>query len=451
VKGEDNIADKYRKQVDKILDSQSDKNSFSPLSQEELDEIWEELYVEMDIDEVWNEISSDLDIVMPLDSHSGSGIIVKSFATILIILIGMIPVRKATLDSVFSQPDILIENRQNGQSADLISVNKSLDTNSAEQLKGGISPVIRIYLDKSKDIKMLTSAEMNRADLKQGIPISLSNEVVSRDLASSEKVDSTLVVSTGKIPIEESSITPALLPEEMEKIEVISKKDFENLIISDNYSTAGFSVPSNEKGKVSVGLITLFKNTWLLNHETLDGLKSESLTTTEMVYFSDVGLSLNYSLNKNWLLQADGFFSSNTGQEYLGYYYGHYTRKEITLNYSAIDLFVKHKFTLSSNFIPRSSINVFAGGYISFLHYAYQKINTDLEDIVSQFEKYDLGVMIGSEFELQLFDQLSIAPGLFLSLGIPNIYKGTSNISDYLRRTQNGSAELHLAIYYHFK
>jgi hypothetical protein len=451
VKGEDNISEKYRKQVDKILDSQSDHNSFNPLSQEELDEIWEKLSVEMDIDEVWNEISSDLDIAMPVDPHSGSGIIFKSFAAVLIILIGMIPVNKKILDSGISRMDILFENKQNEQSPELIATHKSLDTNTGEQPKDGITEESGISLDKSEDIIKLTSAERNRTDLKQGTPIPAGNVVVSRDSASSGKADSNLVISKDKNPIEESAIPPALLPDEMEKIEIISKNDFDNLKIFDNHSTTGFSLASNERGKVSAGLITLFKNTWLLNKETLDGLKSESLTTSEMVYFPDVGLSLNYSLNKNWLLQADGFFSSNTGQEYHGYYYGHYTRKEITLNYSAIDLYVKYKFTRSGNFIPRSSINVFAGGYISFLHYASQKINTNLEDIGSQFEKYDLGVMFGSEFELQVFDRLSIAPGLFLSLGIPNIYKGTFGIPGYSRSTRNGSAELHLAIYYHFK
>jgi hypothetical protein len=168
------------------------------------------------------------------------------------------------------------------------------------------------------------------------------------------------------------------------------------------------------------------------------------------VFFPDVGLSLSYSLNKTWLLQVDGFLSSNTGQEYLDYIYGHYSRKKITLNYSTIALSVKHKFTGSVNFMPRSSINVLAGGYVSFLHYAYQKINTDVENIGSQYGKFDFGVRLGGEFELQIFDQLSLAPGLFLSIGIPNIYKGDGYIPGYLRRTHNGSAEFHLTFYYHF-
>jgi hypothetical protein len=293
-------------------------------------------------------------------------------------------------------------------------------------------------------------AERNKTDLIQGTPIPVSNEIVSKVLAASEIADSNMVISLDKIPTEKSNIPRVLFPGDLEKIKVLSKTDFDSLKLNVNSSTAGFSMPSTDRGRISGGLITLFKNTWLLNYETLDGLTSESLNTTEIVFFPDVGLSLSYSLNKTWLLQVDGFLSSNTGQEYLDYIYGHYSRKKITLNYSTIALSVKHKFTGSVNFMPRSSINVLAGGYISFLHYAYQKINTDVENIGSQYGKFDFGVRLGGEFELQIFDQLSLAPGLFLSIGIPNIYKGDGYIPGYLRRTHNGSAEFHLTFYYHF-
>jgi hypothetical protein len=417
------------------------------LNQEELDEIWEEISTEMDIGEVWNNISSDLDVVMPVDS--GSGIIVKSIAAVLIILIGMIPVKKAILNSGISQPDVLIENKQNEQPAELITKNKPGDFNKEEQGKGDISPALRSSFDKSEDGNKPIPAERNRTGLTQGTPIPVRNEVVSRVLAVYKMADSNLVISPDIIPTEKSNIPPVLFPDDLKKIKLLSKTDFDSLKINDNSSAAGSSLPLTDRGRISGGLITLLKNTWLLNHETFDGFKSESLTTTEIVFHPDVGLSLNYSLNKNWLLQADGFFFSNTGQEYLGYYDGHYGRKKTTLRYSTIALSVKNKFSDISHFIPRSSINVLAGGYLSVLQYANQEKNTVLENIGSQYGKFDFGVRLGGEFELQIFNQLSIAPGLFLSIGIPNIYKGTDNIPGYFRKTHNGSAEFHLAFYLH--
>jgi len=443
--GKDKISENYRKQVDELLDDQSGFNFNNPLNQEELDELWEEISTEMDIGEVWDGISSDLDVVMPVDS--GFSIIVKSLAVVLIILFGMIPVQKILLDSHDDQPDKFIEKKQYEQPAEMITKNKPGDSITGEQVKGDVSPAFRSSIDKSEDSNKPTPAERNKTGLTLEALVPVSTGIVSKVLAASEMADSNLVVSRDEIPIEKSDIPPALFSYDLKKIKLFPKTDFDSLKINDNPSIAGSSFPLTERGKISAGLITLVKNSWLLNHETFDGFNSESLTTTEIVFHPDVGLSLNYSLNKNWLLQADGFFFSNTGQEYLGYYNGHYGRKKITLRYSTIALSVKNKFSDISHFIPRSSINVLAGGYLSVLQYANQEKNSVLENIRSQYGKFDFGVRLGGEFELQIFNQLSIAPGLFLSIGIPNIYKGTSNIPGYFRKTHNGSAELHLAFY----
>ena len=445
----DKISDSYREQVNELLDNQWDLDPINPLNQEELDEIWDEISTEMDIVEVWNDISSDLDIVMPVDS--GSGIIFRSIAVILIILIGMIPVKKAILDSVISQPDILIDTQQNDQSAELTVKNQRGDYNKGEQVKEDISPTLRSSFDNIEEGYATTREEKNRTGLTQGPPTPVSSGVVSKVLGASRMADSDLGVSPDKIPAEKSGIPQVLFPGDLKKIKLFSKTDFDNLKNNDNPSTDGFSSPLTDRGRISGGLITLFRNTWLLNHETMNGLKSESLNTTEIVFFPDIGLSLNYSLNKTWLLQADGFFSSNTGQHYLDYIYGHYSRKKITLNYSTIYLSVKYKFTGSGSITNCSSVNLLAGGYLSVLNYANQEINNNVENISDQYGKIDAGVRLGGEFEFQIFDQLSIAPGLVVSFGIPNIYKGDGNIPGYLRSTHNGSIGFQLAFYYSFK
>jgi len=447
LKGKDKIADYYRKQVEELLENQSDLDLFNQLNQEELDDIWEEISAEIDIGEVWNNISSDLDTVMPV--NSGSGIIVKTIAVVLIFLLGMIPVQKVLLDSHNDQPYKFIEKKQNEQSAELITINKGGDSNTGEQVKGGISPSLSSSSDKIKVGKKPIPVVRDRTELTQVTQIPVRNEVVSGILAAPERADSNLVIFPDKIPIEKAIIPKALLPDDLVKIKLLPEADFDSMKIKANLSTGGFPLPLIDRGRISGGLLTLFKNTWLLNNETLDGFKSETLNTTEIMFFLDAGLSLNYSLNKTWQIQADGFFFSNTGQEYLGYYNGHYGRKKTTLRYSTIALSVKNKFSDISHFIPGSSINVLAGGYLSVLQYANQEKNSVLENIRSQYGKYDFGVRLGGEFELQIFNQLSIAPGLFLSIGIPNIYKGTDNIPGYFRKTHNGSAEFHLAFYLH--
>lgn len=455
MKDRDKISDDYREQIENLLDNHSHHDSWPLLNLDEMDEIWEEISIEMDIDEIWGNISSDLDITIP--ENSGSGIIVKSIAILLVALIGLIPVKKAIPDSGTGQPDYLTLNVRNNLSVEITVKKIPMDSKTGEQMKEKISPPLQSTLEKEEDINKRLHAESNVNCLIQGKPIFDINETIPLVLAEYVTADSNLVFSREKIPIEKSEILPVLIPFELATVQVLPKTDFEGLKINYNSLASGFSLPLNGSGRISLGLITSLKNTWLLNQETLDGFKSESLNTTEFVFFPDVGLSMIYSLNKTWQLQADAFFSSNTGQEYYDYIYGHYTRKKITLNYSKVDLAVKHKFTGIGNFIPRSSINVLAGSYMSFLHYAFQnfhyvtqEINTKPEKIGSEYRKFDCGVRLGAEFELQIFDKLSLAPGLFLSLGIPNVYKGNTVIPGYLRRTNNGSAEFHLAFYHHF-
>jgi hypothetical protein len=186
--GKDKISDNYLKQVDELLDNQSDIDLFNPLNQEELNEIWEVISNEMDIDEVWNDISSDLDVIMPVDS--GSGIIVKSIALVLIILIGLIPAKKAILDSGINQPDILIGNKQKEQSTELTTKNKHWDSNIGKQVKGDISQALRNSFDNSEDGIKPALAERNRTGLTQETPVPVSNEIVSMVLAASEMSDS---------------------------------------------------------------------------------------------------------------------------------------------------------------------------------------------------------------------------------------------------------------------
>ena len=435
----DKISDNYRKRVDGLLQNQSDLDLFNPLNQAELDEIWEEISTEMDIDEIWKNISSELDIARPVDS--GFDLIIRILAAVLIILLGLIPVKKTMLDPGISQTDISSETRHNEQSAASGIKNKGEDSSTGEQKKGDISPALRSSLDKSGDAHKLIPAAGNRNWLTLEIPMPLINEAISEVLTVSETSDSSLVVSPDKIPTRKSGISPALFLDDLKKINALSKTDF---------STSGSSLPLTDNKRISLGLIISFRNTWLLNYETLNGFKSESLNTTEIVFFPEVGLSMNYSLNNSWLLQADGFFSSNSGQEYLDYIYGIYSKKKITLNYSTIAPSVKYKFMISSNYNPRSSINVCAGGYFSVLHYAYQEINSDRKSIGSQYRKFDFGVRLGGEYELQISDQLSLVPGLFLSIGIPNIYKGSDYVPGYFRRTHNGRVGFHIAAYYHF-
>ncbi len=444
----DKISEIYQKEVDELLDNRSDFNLMETLSNEELDEIWEEISTETDIEEVWKNISSDLDALIPADS--GSGILIKSIAAVLVILLGVIPVSKTSLISGADEAHNLTEASQDEQP----EMHKTENNTFYFQEKGGIKGNISTEARSSyNEIELANSDIIEKVGESRPVqiaPIQVSNDIDFNVLAVRGKDDTNLFIYTEEIPFEKFHSSTALLYENLEEIRLSSKTYLNSLKLKDRATNYGLSLPPDGGARFSAGFTTLIRNTWLLNHETYNGLKSESLNTTEIVFFPDVALSLNYSLNRTWSFQADGFLCSNTGQDYFDYIYGQYSRKSITLSYSTIALSVKYRMTSGRILANRSSVNFLAGAYMSFLHQAHQKINTELENIRPHYLNQDLGVRAGGEFEFYLTDRVSLAPGLFISLGIPNIYRGDSYIPGFLRRTHNGSVAFQFAFYYHY-
>lgn len=448
MKDKDKISDIFKRRIDEIIDNQSYNKPVRPTERHDIDESWEKISFELDIDEVWTGVSHHLNKIMPADS--GSGIILKFVASVLIILTGICPVKKDPPYSriVYSNISVLDQKYENAD--DSSSENLSADRVADEKSKKGISNGSRTIPDYKESSWISPKAEVRTNSLTTSVPLSISNDVVLMVLNVPGEIQSERRISITDRP-EEVTINPEISASENSgKIKLPNKTGFEDRVKAGIMTASSLPLSSNGKGRFSGGYSVMCKNTWLLNHETFDGLKSESLNTTEIVIFPDVGLSLLYSVNKKLLLQSDGFFYSNTGQKYFEYISGHYSRKEIVLKYSTIALSAKYRFILNGGLIPRSSINLIAGGYLSALHHADQKINSDLEHVGSQYIRYDLGVRLGSEIELPLNNDLSLAPGIFLSYGIPNIYKGDGYIPGYLRRTHNAGAELHLTFYYHF-
>lgn len=442
------IIDIYRKQVDNLIDNLSGYGMSGNLDQEEIDDLWEDISSDLDIDEVWTGISSDLDSLMPEDRTPG--LILKSFLIGLIILIGFIPVVKKPPDPAAAEPLISTEKGNIDHSSGYISVLESDDPGFAvtEGLVDIKEPALLFEKDRDGESPVAKKSRQNVPE--EGSVISVNPEKASTVLNIDRVDDSDLIISHKRNPVDEAGIPKARIPYHSDiSLSVIGQNTGK---LKKNLLSAGpgSSMPFPAGGKITAGFITLYKNTWLLNQETFDGLKSETLNTTEFVFFPDAGLSLNYSLSKYWSLQADGFFYSSTGQQYHDYIYGQYLRKKITLRYSTVSFSVKHNFPVAGFFPPRSSVNILAGGYLSFLHHAGQTIGCETENIISQYNRYDFGIRCGGEIEFYINNKLSVAPGIFTTFGMPNIYKGDGNIPGNLRRTNNGSGGFHITFYYHY-
>ena len=412
------------RKADSIFNNRSGSDQYSFLSQEEIDQMWKEISSDLEIEELWGRISDDLDVVMPV--RYGYSIILKSIAALIIILIGLVPVlRKAVNEIDESHPGIadMIYQSEQVTEMNLIDSEDGIRTQYAEN-----KAIIQKWEEKTDN------------DYRYHPGVIIPQIQFHPDL---------VITTEEKIP--EDKIGELSLPYfDQELTGVIIEKDRDSLKRTKSPSSGRNLTLLNESGRISAGLSMSFKNTWLLNNETFEGLRPASLNRTRIVFFPDIGINLNYSFNTNWQLQADAFFYSVTGQKYNKYESGHYISKEITLRYSTLAISARRRFPGGAWFPSGTTFGAQAGIYLSVLQQADLRKDLEIKDIGSQFQGFDIGLRLGGEIELPLTKNLSVAPGISLSLGFPNIYNDNDKIPGYLKRTRNGSEGFCFSFYYHF-
>jgi hypothetical protein len=238
-----------------------------------------------------------------------------------------------------------------------------------------------------------------------------------------------------------------------------SRRPFVKSNITDDYyitsdlselsnSETGEGYPTAVLKKFSAGISFSGKNTWMLSEETFDGLGKDNLNTTRASFLNDLGIIVGYSLNEKWSFKASGFLSSHNGQSYKQYINGLYSDKTYRLRYSSFELTAGR--SLTRPFSPsKVRFSVIAGGYVSYLHSAYKVLNNSDYNISAQYKPVDYGIIAGTDFQIPLYRNFGLMPGLRFKYGIPNIFAG--QFPNDLRTVRNASLEFRLGLMFQMK
>lgn len=279
----DKISDEYRKNIDALINDQSSFNPAESLDQFEENGMWEEISTEIEINEVWRNISSGLDNLAPF--YPVNGLIVKSVAIVLIILSGTVPVQKSLLISNTSYPDLFNGIEMNDKVITSEISDNYYDSGTLVKITND-SPIELINSYTVSEIAITSIPEKkNVSDLIPDLPTSVPVGSLNGLFPESELIYSNDLSINDEITAEIPAIPSKLNTGSAINIESLYGSEFRNLRINNNSYIGGYRFASINRGRVSGGLITSFKNTWLLNQETYDGLKSESLRTTKIVFF----------------------------------------------------------------------------------------------------------------------------------------------------------------------
>ncbi|MBR8536747.1 hypothetical protein KDU71_14315 [Carboxylicivirga sediminis] len=200
----------------------------------------------------------------------------------------------------------------------------------------------------------------------------------------------------------------------------------------------------------TTGVVTAVKNTYLLNQETLDGFSPAGMNNASLAFMPDVGLNLQYAINRRYVLESNVFVSSNTKQSYNFYSYGEYVSKDMQLQYLATELLLKQN-ARRSYFKDKLIRRNVAGVYVAHMQSASEQVGSEVMDVSSKYASFDYGLMLGQELELRSSRPVKVSTGITIKYGLPNVYVGDAQVPGQFNKTHNASIEFRVGIAYRWK
>jgi len=390
---------------------------------EEEDAVWSEIQDELDFIETWDNISSKLDEIKP---RKGSKVPTKYLkvlaATAAIILIMFLPVRYFIEKA---NPPTIISDLGNeaDEKKELKSEEPILSETVEEEVELVQGTEIEIHLSDNSYLKSLDTLSGNELT-----PITVSKE--SEDAVSSKEKPALHRIKN--LPFDVSIILTSR--------DVILAKPIETEfnIISEPIESLGLSVRV-----VEVGLVYGYKNTWLLNYETLNGLNPKKLGNTLPTFHQDIGVTSSLELNNRHLFGLEFLWKSEAGQNYQQYINASFLEKNINLDYLKLQAF----YIWDNNRFPGEAI---VGGYMARLTVAEELVNEIRLNVDDSYSNLDYGLLAGYQLSIALKSRIMFKPGIRVSYNLVNIFKGNDITPSYFKRTNNLSASFNISISYGF-
>ena len=221
------------------------------------------------------------------------------------------------------------------------------------------------------------------------------------------------------------------------------------IIAADSNYNNVIESPRKAFRKLYVGTTGQLANTWLVNHKTINGFKSTSLVSTDATFGSNFGVYAGTNLLNSLDLQLDLNILSQRNQGYHEYLNGHYIANKLKFNYSQLALSLRY-YRISTR-LMQGEHGINFGGYIAYLHNAYQKIGDETLYLTDSYNSLDYGLLLSYEYIFPLYRQLGLGAGFRGYYGLNNIYGGDGHIPDYLNVTHTASVNITLSLKYIIK
>lgn len=387
------------------------------------DAIWNGIQDELDFIETWDNISAELDKVKPKKAR----VIPMQFLRVIaaaaaILLLMVLPVRYI-IEQV-TRPDVVAEQIMEQEQ-------------QADGLPGEESPVINGERDERDanyfevDVPFVDPPSQNPFTDFPGPDLAASIE--RNELEDSVSINEKMVFE---------KITPRsfnvdnLLASNADMLENKSGKPSTFLTWSEKSSGAAFRV-------VELGLVYGYKNTWLLNHETFNGLDPARMGNTLLTFHYDLGASTKVEFNNQHLVGLEFFWKSEAGQNYQQYINASFVERRIHLDYRKFQAF----YIFPQTRIPGQLL---LGGYIAKLTLAEEQQENALFRVDDSYRNLDYGLMAGYQLQVSLGNSFNLHPGFRVNYNLLNIFEGDDITPARFKKTRNLAASFNVSLSYRF-
>ncbi|MGK7395679.1 MAG: outer membrane beta-barrel protein [Candidatus Cyclobacteriaceae bacterium M3_2C_046] len=386
-----------------------EKNQVKPPSNS-----WEQISNQLDIEEVWQNVSGQLDRFDTFRRFEKFGL--AMLTSILLLLIPFWP-KQNHLSQTAKTENVITSNQESNhipESANIPESNRHIPhkLNSIFPSENILAKRLASPFNNSVFIKpqaWLPSPEKQATQIKNLNP--LENIFLKNNLTKN-------------------------------KTAIVIKKSEQHSVAPEESSTPLFN-------NYYIGFTTSVKNNWLINNTTIQGLDRYELNATRIDFGKELGVMAGGYLTEKLGVQWEGYVLSDMGQRYNEYLNGKYVRREINLNYFKSSLLVTYKLGHSQN-ITTTASNILAGIHGGILDSAEEIIDDFTEDVSDEYLDYDLGLVLGYEYEFSPFKNIQLSSGIRVNYGLINVYSGDEYIPADFRWTTTGSINFSLSAKYLF-
>ena len=389
---------------------------------EEADEsLWNEIEDELDFRETWGNISGRLD---KIDRSAKPVTKKKSYvkeiigiaASILLILATAKYISDRSQEMSLSPDNVVSTGRNTDQKIE------SITDNALRQASSGMI-VADLSGRRAHPEFLLTEREFDNQRTRR-------NQLAAGDR---------LMAQTG--PVEKQSLTLYSLDSKRPEITLADHLGYPpvHYDLLDNISESDSR--RNFIGFKDAGLVFGYKNTWLLNHETFNGLNPSRLNNALPTYRQELGAATTMIFRQGTVFGMEFFWRSEIGQNYQQYINASFMDRSINLDYIKFQAF----YLWDSARVPGEFI---LGGYYSILITGTEIRGDDSFNIRQNYSDTDYGLLLGYQFKINVQDRLIVKPGLRFNYNMRNIFEGDDIVPSHLKKTNSFSTGFNISVAY---